>query len=245
MLSSRAPRIAILEDNPDCRRLLQVTLRADYECVFCRSGDELLRIVGAAAADLVLLDIGLPGTNGMEIAREIRRSSQVPIIFVTAQGSHEEAALNLGGDDFINKPYSPMVLSGRIRSVLRRCEPKKDADQTGTVSYADLLLDPGLFAVVCGKTCGHACSAQLTKMEFDILSVLFRSKDRSATRDDIWRMISGRDWDRQNRNIDVHLAHIRHKLNAAFGVSDLIQTLRGVGYRLASDNWCCDKSPLQ
>lgn len=242
MQSTKPPRVVILEDDPGCRRLLQVALRADYDCAFCGSGKELLRSVEATAADLVLLDIGLPGENGLEIAREVRRRSQVPIIFVSGldKETHEELALNLGGDDFVGKPFSSSVLVARIRSVLKRGAGKELA-QPGVITYSDLYLDPGKFAVSCGRPCGNTCRTSLTEMEFDILTVLMQSGAGIVTRDDIWRAIAGRDWDRQNRAIDVHIAHLRRKLVVAFGVTELIQTLRGGGYRLAANSWSCGR----
>jgi DNA-binding response OmpR family regulator len=244
MQEARPPRIAVLEDDPICRKLIQVILRPEFDCALSGNGTELLRMVESSAFDLVLLDIGLPGESGLEIAREIRRRSHVPIVFVTGHDkeSHEEPALNMGGDDFITKPFKASALTARIRSVLRRTERKADT-QPEVVSSCDLRLDSAKFTVTCTKSCGVECSAQLTEMEFDILSILFKAREGIVTRDDIWRTIAGVDWDPQNRNIDVHIAHLRHKLSATYGATNLIQTLRGEGYRITSDPWTCGREP--
>lgn len=237
------PRIAVLEDDPDCRQLILRTLGADFDCAAYASSRELFWVIETFAVDLVLLDIGLPGESGFEIAREIRRRSQVPIIFVTGYDKerHEECALNLGGDDFVGKPFRPSSLVARIRSVLRRNGMPPDA-KPRPGSFNDFSLDPGSFEVICNKQpCGRKCGARLTEMEFNILSVLFRAGEGVVTRDDICRVIAGRDWDRMNRSIDVHITHLRQKLADAFGTTSLIQTLRGAGYRLTSNPWLCNR----
>lgn len=239
-------RIVILEDDIACRRMMEASLRADYDCIPCGSGKELLRFVVNNAPDLILIDIGLPGENGLEIAREIRRYSDVPMIFITGydRETNEAVALDLGGDDFVCKPFSPSALAARIRRLLKRVAANVSSLEKA-LSFCDLRLDPGKLEVVCDRPCGYECRAHLTAMEFDIFRHLVHAEEHVVCRDNFMRAIYGRSSDPQCRNIDVHIAHVRSKLYAAFGVEDLIQTLRGKGYRISHIEWNCPRQILK
>jgi DNA-binding response OmpR family regulator len=179
--------------------------------------------------DVVLLDLGLPDVDGVDVCRAIRDASDVPVIVVSARGEVEDRILGLhsGADDYLVKPYDIGELVARVHAVLRRRGPTTAAGEGGeTVAVGDVVIDLQRHLVtVAGQP------VALTRKEFQVLALLAGSRGAVCTRGRIVAEVWGRTWAGANRTLDVHVATLRTKL----GRPDLVQTVRGVGYRLGGD----------
>ncbi|MBL8231575.1 MAG: response regulator transcription factor [Bryobacterales bacterium] len=176
--------------------------------------------------DLVLLDVMLPALDGFQVLREVRRQSNVPVIMLTARIERPDrvAGLEGGADDYLPKPFDPDELLARIRAVLRRADPNRRG-QSSTVRVGELEVDATKqSALVSGKT------LDLTAMEFHILDVLARSAGRVVSRDEISTVLYQREATAYERSLDVHISHLRKKMEAPG--APVIKTVRGVGYSL-------------
>jgi len=174
--------------------------------------------------DLVVLDVMLPGIDGFEILRRLRAESKVPVVMLTARGDDVDriVGLDLGADDYLPKPFNPKELAARIRSVLRRYE-SHPAAASGRIEVGGVTLDPAARTVVAnGKL------VDLTTFEFDILELLMRSSGKVLSRDSLMEKFYNRKATPFDRSIDMHISHLRKKLENGEG---LIKTIRGVGYQ--------------
>ncbi|HTS62419.1 MAG TPA: response regulator transcription factor [Candidatus Acidoferrales bacterium] len=174
--------------------------------------------------DLVVLDVMLPGIDGFEILRRLRAESKVPVVMLTARGDDVDriVGLDLGADDYLPKPFNPKELAARIRSVLRRYE-SHPAAASGRIEVGGVTLDPAARTVVAnGKP------VDLTTFEFDILELLMRSSGKVLSRDSLMEKFYNRKATPFDRSIDMHISHLRKKLENGEG---LIKTIRGVGYQ--------------
>jgi len=219
-------RIAVLDDDADLRKLLRVILGKAYEVLMACNGAELRRLVDSGAVDIVLLDIGLPDEDGISIARQIRTTSSVPIVFLSGYSSEDMIVkgLNIGGGDYVIKPFQAEVLLARIRNTLHHAKeqaplPIRAGDLTFDVTRQSLINQDGR-------------SVKLTEMEAHIFSVLVLADNQTLSRDEIFRRIYGRDWDLLDRRLEVHLSHLRKKMADVSQVAIPIIGVRGVGYRL-------------
>jgi two-component system, OmpR family, alkaline phosphatase synthesis response regulator PhoP len=220
--------ILIVEDEKDIRELLRHNLeREQYRVLVAESGEEGLKLARRDRPDLVLLDLMLPGMDGLEVCRSLRSDVQtrrIPIVMLTARSEDADvvAGLELGADDYVTKPFQPRVLLARLRSVLRRSEAERD-EPGEVIARGDLQIDTARHEVhVRGK------SVALTLTEFRILAHLARQPGRVFSRYQILDGIQGQDAFVLDRTIDVHVAALRRKLGAP---GDSIETVRGVGYR--------------
>jgi two-component system response regulator CpxR len=177
--------------------------------------------------DLVVLDVMLPVLNGFELLRMIRKRSVIPVIMLTARTAQEDriTGLNAGADDYLPKPFGPEELLARIRAVLRRVG-KAELVEPRTISLGGLELNPQTREVWL-----QAASVQVTTIEFDILEFLMRSAGRAVSRDELMAILYQRESTPYERSLDVHISHLRKKLESADRT--LIQTVRGVGYLFA------------
>ena len=222
-------KILIIEDDPDTARLVGLYLQREGHRVLSASdGADGLRQARAAKPDLIVLDLMLPGMSGMDICRELREESAVPIVMLTARVEESDmlGGLDAGADDYVTKPFSPRVLVARIKAVLRRTA--RDALERGTeeISHGEVTLDLNRRSVsVAGKT------AQLTPTEFRLLSMFMREPGRTFTRDQIIDRAFGYDFDGYDRTVDAHVANLRRRLGANVESTKLIHTVYGVGYR--------------
>ncbi len=221
-------KICIVEDEEDILDLLRHNLeREGYQVVAAASGEEAVKTISRQMPDLVLLDLMLPGMDGLEVCREIKRSPQtagIPVIMVTAKGEESDivAGLELGADDYIVKPFSFKVMLARVRSLLRR---KRNilADPAAVVRAYDLVINPGRHEVLLrGKP------LEMTFSELRILHYLASRPGWVMTRDQIVDAVRGADYAVTDRAVDVQIVGIRRKLGAR---ADYIETVRGVGYR--------------
>jgi two-component system response regulator CpxR len=175
--------------------------------------------------DLVVLDVMLPGIDGFEILRRLRADSKVPVIMLTARGEDVDRiiGLDLGADDYLAKPFNPKELAARIRSVLRRYEARPNAAGAGRVEAEGIVLDPGSRGVTV-----HGKPVDLTPFEFDILELLMRNAGAVLSRDALMENFYNRKATPFDRSIDMHISHLRRKIE---GGEALIKTIRGVGYQ--------------
>jgi two-component system alkaline phosphatase synthesis response regulator PhoP len=222
--------VLIVDDDPNIRKMLRMYLERDrYRVSEAADGPNALRQAGERTFNLVLLDVMLPGIDGMEVCRQIREASAVPIILLTARSgdSDKVVGLDLGADDYVVKPFSPRELMARVRAQLRRHAPKL-AD--APVIVADgLRLDPtGVRVELDGQP------VDLTATEFRLLQALMQLPTRVFSRDELIGAVHGDDDPGIiDRTIDVHLGRLRRKLGDDAARPRFIETVRGVGYRFA------------
>jgi DNA-binding response OmpR family regulator len=219
--------ILVVEDDPKTAELVQLYLEHDgHRVLRAADGRTGLDLALTEAPDLVLLDIMLPELDGLDVCAELRRRSRVPVIFLTARASEEDTLRGLddGADDYITKPFSPRELAARVRAVLRRSE----APEESTVRVGALALD------LDGRTAtlGEAPLA-LTPREFRLLSALARSPGRAFSRHELLDRVCGTDYDGLDRTLDVHVMNLRKKIEPDPARPTYIQTVYGVGYKLA------------
>jgi len=222
-------RILVVDDEPDILALVQYNLiRDNYDVVCVESGEEALAQVQAAPPDLIVLDLMLPGVDGLEVCRTLKRNTRtaaIPILMLTARGEEADivAGLELGADDYLTKPFSPRVLLARLRAVLRRQQTEPVAADA-VITHSALALHPGRHEV---RVQGQPVS--LTPMEFRMLHLLARRPGWVFTRNQLIAAAQGEEVSVTERSVDVHIVALRRKLGA---YGDAIETIRGVGYRL-------------
>jgi DNA-binding response OmpR family regulator len=224
-------RLLLVEDDDRVAGALAVALRRQgYDVVRVATGQEALT---RDDADVILLDLGLPDIDGMEVCQRIRKMSDVPIIAVTARSGEQDRVrgLRIGADDYIVKPYAFAELLARIEAVTRRTraarsqEVRSEAAANRVVEYGDLRVDLAGRRVTVGDK-----HVPLTRKEYDILALLLRDPGRVFTRAQILEEVWQTTWLGSSRTLDVHVATLRAKL----GDANLVETVRGVGYRLAT-----------
>ena len=219
-------KILIIEDDPDTARLVDLYLRREGHRVLSASdGVDGLRQARASRPDLIVLDLMLPGMDGMKICRELRDESAVPIVMLTARVDEADmlGGLESGADDYVTKPFSPRVLVARIKAVLRRTAREALERGPEEISHGDVTLDLKRRSVsMAGK------AAQLTPTEFRLLSMFMREPGRTFTRDQIIDRVFGYDFDGYDRTVDAHVANLRRRLGAN---AQHVHTVYGVGYR--------------
>lgn len=218
-------RILLIDDDVELCSLLREYLRREGFEVDCEhEGVHGLEKAAGGDADLVVLDVMLPGLDGFEILRRLRQSSRTPVMMLTARGEDIDriVGLELGADDYLPKPFNPRELVARIRAILRRYEARPAAAAT-RLEINGVTLDTGTREVTAdGKL------VDLTTFEFDILELLMRSAGRVLSRDALMENFYNRKATPFDRSIDMHISHIRKKLERG---DNLIKTIRGVGYQ--------------
>ncbi len=221
--------ILAVDDEEDILELLRYNLeREGYRVTAAASGEEAVRLAKAIMPDLILLDLLLPGIDGLEVCRRLKgeaRTQPIPIIMLTAKGEEADivAGLELGAEDYVTKPFSPRVLLARIRAALRRRTTAPPA-ATAALRFKQLTIDPGRHEVRLDDRL-----LELTLTEFLLLHLLARRPGWVFTRGQIVQEVHGADYAVTERSIDVHIVGLRKKLGA-FGKS--LETVRGIGYRL-------------
>jgi two-component system phosphate regulon response regulator PhoB len=222
-------RILVVDDEPDILELVQYNLgKAQYDVVGVESGEEALAQVRTTPPDLIVLDLMLPGVDGLEVCRALKRDTRtavIPIVILTARGEEADivAGLELGADDYLTKPFSPRVLLARIRAVLRRHHTEPVAEDA-VITHHGLVLHPGRHEVLV-----EGQPVPLTLTEFRVLHLLARRPGWVFTRNQIIAAAQGEDVSITERAVDVHIVSLRRKLGT---IGEAIETIRGVGYRL-------------
>ncbi len=207
--------------------LLEEFLKREGFTVECEhEGNRGLERAGQAGIDLVVLDVMLPGLDGFEILRRLRTHSKVPVIMLTARGEDVDRiiGLEIGADDYLAKPFNPRELAARIRAILRRYEAKPSSPSS-RIEVNGIVLDPANREVY-----SNGKPVELTTFEFDILDMLMRSAGRVLSRDALMENFYNRKATPFDRSIDMHISHLRKKLERG---ESIIKTIRGVGYQLA------------
>ena len=225
------PKILVVDDEPAVTDLLAYNLRkSGYEPLVAADGREALRLAHQARPDLILLDLMLPELDGLDVCRELRKTSTVPIIMITARGEEIDrvVGLELGADDYVSKPFSVRELMARIKAVLRRAaQTTKEHPETSLQGKAGLVLDmDSRHASVQGFPLG------LTRLEFDLLHQLLSNNGRVLTRERLLEQAWGYDYVGDTRAVDSAIKRLRAKLRAISSDADNIESVRGVGYRL-------------
>ena len=223
-------RILVVEDEPSFSDALAFMLRKEgFEVSVAADGNTAVETFEQEGADLVLLDIMLPGMPGTEVCRVIRSTSQVPIIMVTAKDSEIDkvVGLELGADDYVTKPFSSRELVARIRAVMRRRGPEERSNAEPTLVVGNIRMDVDRHVVtVDGEV------VKLPLKEFELLALLMRNAGRVLTRGQLIDRVWGSDYVGDTKTLDVHVKRLRSKIEADPGNPARLLTVRGLGYKL-------------
>jgi DNA-binding response OmpR family regulator len=222
-------RILLVDDEQSIQTLLSYPLRKDgYHVTSAQDGTEALQRFTEARFDLVILDLMLPKVDGVEVCRRLRSRSQVPIIMLTAKGSETDkvAGLEVGADDYITKPFSMREFRSRVKAALRRSRMVGDLPREESIESGDLKIDFGRRMVTLA-----GADVKVTYVEFEILGALARSPGRVLSRETLLEHVWGDSEYRDPRTVDVHIRHLREKLEANPKDPEYLYTVRGVGYR--------------
>jgi two-component system KDP operon response regulator KdpE len=229
---TRTPRILLVDDEVPIQRSLAPLLRArGYEVDIAATGADALRLFAAHPPDVIVLDLGLPDLEGIEVCRRVRLESATPIVVLTARGGEHDkvSALDLGADDYVTKPFSPEELLARIRVALRRVF-SADAPATGRLQVGDLTIDYDRRRVLRGDE-----EIRLTPKEFDLLALFARNPDRVLTHRAILKEIWGANAVDQPEHLWVLVAQLRKKIEPDPGQPRYVVSEPWVGYRLVSE----------
>ena len=225
--------ILVVEDEMKIARLVRDYLQhAGFDVLVAGDGESALSSVRGSKPDLVVLDLGLPGRDGLDVTREIRRTSNLPIVMLTARGEEADrvVGLELGADDYVVKPFSPRELVARIRAVLRRTDSTRSGGGPEVLRAADVEVDlPRMRVTVAGT------GVELTPTEFELLATLVREPGRVFTRGQLLEALHGVAFESYERAVDAHVKNIRRKIEPEPGRPRYLLTVHGVGYRFADD----------
>lgn len=224
-------RILIAEDEDDIRRLLALNMKKEgYDVIECKDGMEALEVFKKQEIHLALLDIMMPNIDGITVMEEIRKSSIIPIIFITAMSTDSDKvlALGLGADDYIVKPVNAIELTARVAAQLRRCYKYiNNKEETIEITLGELRLNKENFEVYKNKT-----KIDLNPKEFKILDLLMSNPGRVYTKKQIYENV----WDEQyfgdDNTLLVHLSHLREKIEDNPKTPKYLKTIRGIGYKI-------------
>jgi DNA-binding response OmpR family regulator len=223
------PAILIVEDEPELVKVLRSYLeKAGFDVLTAYRGDTGLSTWEHRRPDLIILDLNLPGMDGLDVAREIRRKSKTPILMLTARVEETDQliGLELGADDYVTKPYSPKVVVARVRALLRRAREGPAAPEI--LRAADLEIDLNAHTV-----CRADASFSLTPTEFNLLTELARQPGRAFTRAQLMESMQGAYYEGYERTIDAHVKNLRQKIERDPKTPEYIETVFGIGYRFA------------
>jgi two-component system, OmpR family, alkaline phosphatase synthesis response regulator PhoP len=221
--------VLVVEDEPQIAQIVRDYLQhAGFAVVTTADGAEAVALTRQSRADLVVLDLGLPHLDGLDVAKRLRRDTDIPIIMLTARVEESDRLLGLdvGADDYVTKPFSPRELVARVRAVLRRVE--RAGDQADIVRHADLLID-----VLKMSVSRNGVAIDLTPTEFQLLATLARQPGRVFTRAQLLDAVRGSEVDAFERAIDAHIKNIRRKLESDSRSPRYLLTVYGIGYKFA------------
>ncbi|HSG44404.1 MAG TPA: response regulator transcription factor [Anaerolineales bacterium] len=223
-------KILVIDDEPSITNLVSAYLKPEgYEVFVASDGNAGLKAVRAFKPDLVILDVMLPGIDGIELLSRLRRESDVYVIMLTAKTEETDkiVGLSVGADDYVTKPFSPRELVARVKAALRRIEAGSGLGRERSVlSFQHVRIDIGARKVTMDENL-----VELTTVEFDLLKALAENHGRVLSREQLLEKVWGGEYFGEIRVVDVHLGHVRQKL----GHEDLIATVRGVGYRFEDE----------
>lgn len=222
-------KILVVDDEPHILELVKYNLAQEgFEVLTAHDGAQAVARARDSQPDLIILDIMLPYVDGLEVCRQIRRDSAVPIIMLTAKGGELErvVGLEIGADDYVTKPFSPRELVARVRAILRRTAVEASPGQTGPLRGGGLVLDPNTHEVTLDGRL-----VDLTAKEFELLRLLLSHPNRVFTRDFLLEHIWGYDYYGSTRTVDMHISRLREKIEDDPASPTYIVTVRGVGYK--------------
>src|SRR5215211_7140948 len=221
-------KILVIDDEPSIVNLVKAYLKPEgYEVFTAIDGPSGLKAARSFKPDLIILDIMLPGIDGIELLSRLRRESEVYVILLTAKTEETDkiVGLSVGADDYVTKPFSPRELTARVKAALRRLQTGIRTE-TNIYSLRHLYMDVGARTVRVDET-----PIELTAIEFDLLKALVENRGRVLSREQLLEKVWGSEYFGEIRVVDVHLGHVRQKL----GDESLITTVRGVGYRFEDE----------
>jgi len=228
-------KVMVIEDEPDILEMIDYNLiREGYETCSALDGESGICLIAAEKPDIVLLDLMLPGINGIEVCRRVKgdpRTEHIPVIMVTAKGEEKDIVngLGIGADDYVSKPFSPKELIARIKAVLRRTQIRREKHTSNEIIVVDgVVIDTGRHEISVNDN-----PVFFTATEFKILHFLASHPGRVFTRESLLSTVLGEDAIVIDRNIDVHIQAVRKKLGSC---RSLVETIRGVGYRFKDKN---------
>ncbi len=223
-------KILVIDDEPSIVNLVTAYLKPEgYEVFTATDGPSGLKVMRAFKPDLVILDIMLPGMDGLELLSRLRRESEVYVILLTARTEETDkvVGLSVGADDYVTKPFSPRELTARVKAALRRLQTgAASGSEMSVLAFRHLRMDLGARQVTVDDN-----PVELTAIEFDLLKALAEQRGRVLSREQLLQKVWGGEYFGEMRVVDVHLGHVRQKL----GREDLIATVRGVGYRFEDE----------
>ena len=225
-------RILVVDDEPAVTDLLAYNLRkAHYNVMLAADGRAALRLAQESKPDLILLDLMIPEVDGLDVCRELRKSSDIPIIMITARGEEVDrvVGLEIGADDYVTKPFSVRELMARVKAVLRRAQNDETKKEPSTIlrGPGDLIMDLERHTVMVRET-----SIELTRLEFDLLHRLLVNAGRVLTRERLLEQAWGYDYVGDTRAVDSAIKRLRAKLREASPDADCIESVRGLGYKI-------------
>ena len=222
-------RVLVVDDDPKTVELVKLYLSRDgYRVLTAYDGSEALRLAQEARPDLIVLDLMLPGIDGLKVCQALRTESDVPIIMLTARTTDEDklTGLSLGADDYVTKPFSPKELAARVRVILRRLPGERGPDE---ITYGQLSVNFLRREASLGGS-----PLDLTASEFKLLGVLAREAGRVFNRGQLIEKVFGYDFEGFDRTVDVHILNLRRKLEPEPGKPRYIRTVYGAGYKFVS-----------
>jgi two-component system, OmpR family, alkaline phosphatase synthesis response regulator PhoP len=220
-------KILVVEDEEEILDIMRRYLERDnYAVIATMNGAEALQMLKKETPDLIILDLMLPGMDGLEIIRELRKDSSLPVLIVSARGEETDrvVGLELGADDYVTKPFSPRELMARVKALIRRSTSPSPA-QKQIIESGPLTVDLRRRSVVINDT-----EVILTPLEFAILKVIINSPGRVFSREELLDTIWGQEFVGETRTVDVHIKNLRKKLESSSGGTSFIRAVRGVGY---------------
>ena len=224
-------KILVIDDEPSIVNLVTAYLKPEgYEVHTAMDGPSGLKAARVFKPDLIILDLMLPGMDGIELLSRLRRESEVYVIMLTARTEETDkiVGLSVGADDYVTKPFSPRELTARVKAALRRIQAglSGSRSETSVYSFRHLRMDVGARTVSVDQN-----PIELTAIEYDLLKALIENRGRVLSREQLLEKVWGGEYFGEQRVVDVHLGHVRQKL----GRDDLIVTVRGVGYRFEDE----------
>lgn len=223
-------KILVIDDEPSIINLVSAYLKPEgYEVYTAADGNAGLKAARAFKPDLIILDLMLPGIDGIELLTRLRRESDVYVIMLTARTDETDkiVGLSVGADDYVTKPFSPRELTARVKAALRRIKTGAGSgEERSVLSFRHVRIDVGAHTVTVDDA-----PVELTSIEFDLLRALAENRGRVLSREQLLEKVWGTEYFGEMRVVDVHLGHVRQKL----GNEALIATVRGVGYRFEDE----------
>lgn len=222
--------VLLIDDDVElCSMLTDYLGRHGFRITAVHRGDTGLKTAQGKQWALVLLDVMLPGLDGFEVLRQLRSTSPVRVLLLTARGDDVDriVGLEIGADDYLPKPFNPRELLARMRAILRRSGPAEPASASAILRIDDLELDPGARTFL---TKGKA--VELTDVEFSLLEALMRSPGKVVSREELAEHALGRSLNPFDRSLDMHVSRLRRKLDEVSSSGDRVKTIRGAGYQL-------------